>query len=47
MQSMQSYNLSIPLNRTHLLMNENQIISPIDGSIISIEDFYNIEKTPL
>lgn len=43
-QAMHSYNISIPINRSHLLMNNDSIISPLDGSIISKTYFYNLPK---
>ena len=40
-----SYNLSIPINRKHLLMSESSIQNPFDDGYISLTEFYNIPKS--
>lgn len=40
-----SYNISIPIDRLHLLMNESSIQNPFDDGYISLTDFYNLPKS--
>jgi hypothetical protein len=40
-----SYNLSIPINRKHLIFNDTIIKNPYEDGYINLIDFYNLEKS--